>query len=328
MHGAAHTANAPPSRTREPRPRASCRSPAPTRRSGHGRSPMKASPNTTSTKPAMRSSRNWSLNIAPADERGTDAEEDEEGGEPEDERHAACDHAPRIPRLAELIGIDRRHGREVRGHERKHARREERDHPGEERDRDRRPAHPLMPQPSNRASSSSTRRSSSGSSCVGGRLGRRRSPTPRADEEADRDRPADERGEREQPGEEPEPAFRRLREHLGPELGDERVLDLLLRVAGGDPHADERLHPLGDGSVRLVERRLADRAHELGLEIGGVRRRGGRGTDGDERRAAAATASARIMSRAPPRSQPAASAGRRRRPPLRRTPRRLGPRGR
>ena len=43
----------------------------------------------------------------------------------------------------------------------------------------------------------------------------------------------------------------------GPELGDERVRDLLLAVPRGDALADERLHPLGDGSVRLVERRLA-----------------------------------------------------------------------
>ena len=65
MHGAAHTAKAPPRSTREPRPRASCSRPAPTSRSGQGRSPMNASPKTTSTKPATRSSRNWSPKTRP-----------------------------------------------------------------------------------------------------------------------------------------------------------------------------------------------------------------------------------------------------------------------
>src|SRR5687768_11025495 len=65
MQGAAQTAKAPPRRTREPRPRASRRRLAPTSRSGHGSRPMKARPNTTRTKPAMRSSRNWSPRIRP-----------------------------------------------------------------------------------------------------------------------------------------------------------------------------------------------------------------------------------------------------------------------
>ena len=106
-----------------------------------------------------------------------------------------------------------------------------------------------------------------------------------------------------------------------PELRDERVLDLLLRVAGGDADADERLHALGHGGVRLVERRLADGAHELGLEIGRVRGRGGRGADGDAP-STAASASARLTSRAPGRSPRAASGGRPRRRPRRRTSRR------
>ena len=59
MHGAAQTAKAPPSRTREPRDRAPWTIPAPTSRSGQGRRPMKARPNTTSTKPETCSRRNW-----------------------------------------------------------------------------------------------------------------------------------------------------------------------------------------------------------------------------------------------------------------------------
>ena len=55
MHGAAHTANAPPSSAFEPRRRAPCRRLGATARSGHGRSPMNASPSTTSTNPAILS---------------------------------------------------------------------------------------------------------------------------------------------------------------------------------------------------------------------------------------------------------------------------------
>ena len=216
---------------------------------------------------------------ATADERSTDAEENEEGREAEDERNAPPDHTPSVPGLAELVGVDRRDGREVGRHERQHARREKRDHPGEERDRDRRPAHAL----SRRIARAPRPRGAR----APGRAARptartRRSAAPRADEETDRDRAAEERAERQQPGEETEAAVRRLGEHLGAELRDKRVLDLLLGVAGRDPNADERLHALGDGSVRLVERRLAHGADELGLEIGGVRRRSGRGA-GDER---------------------------------------------
>ena len=125
-------------------------------------------------------------------------------------------------------------------------------------------------QPSNRASSSSTRRSRSGSSGRSGSGGPRRRLHRRTSED-DGDHPCDERAERKQPGEEPEAALRRRREHARAELGDQCVLDLLLGVPRGDPRADERLHPLGDRSIRLVERRLAHGADELGLEVGGVR---------------------------------------------------------
>ena len=65
IQGAAHTANAPPSKSLEPRLRAPCTRPAPTSRSGHGSSPMKASPNTTRTKPEIFSNRNWSRKSEP-----------------------------------------------------------------------------------------------------------------------------------------------------------------------------------------------------------------------------------------------------------------------
>ena len=53
MHGAAQTANAPPSSAAEPRRRARWSRPGATARSGHGSSPMNASPITTSAKPAI-----------------------------------------------------------------------------------------------------------------------------------------------------------------------------------------------------------------------------------------------------------------------------------
>ena len=52
-HGAAQTANAAPSRAREPLARARVSAPGASMRSGHGSRPMKASPSTTSTKPAI-----------------------------------------------------------------------------------------------------------------------------------------------------------------------------------------------------------------------------------------------------------------------------------
>ena len=141
MHGAAHTAKAPPRRTREPRPRASCRRPAPTSRSGHGSKPMNASPKTTRTNPATRSSRNWSPRILPPTRAAPTPSKHEERREAEDERNAPGDHASRGSGLPELVGVDRRHGREVRRDERQDARREERDHAREESDGNRRPAH-------------------------------------------------------------------------------------------------------------------------------------------------------------------------------------------
>ena len=104
---------------------------------------------------------------------------------------------------------------------------------------------------------------------------------PPADEQDDSDYPGGERGEWKKPGDEPEAALRRGGQDPGAELGHKCVLDLLLRVARGDPLADERLHPLGDGRIRLVERGLADGADELRLEVGGVRGPGRLGADSE-----------------------------------------------
>ena len=127
---------------------------------------------------------------------------------------------------------------------------------------------------SNRASSSSTRRSSCGS-----RPRRRPGAAPRRllhERMRSRDDHRSRRRARRAAGARREARSRRQEASRAPrpELGDERVLDLLLRVAGRDPHADERLHFLRDGCVRLIEGRLAHRADELRLEVGGVGRRG------------------------------------------------------
>src|SRR5262249_35211434 len=96
-----------------------------------------------------------------------------------------------------------------------------------------------------------------------------REPRPRP--HPDRGGPAHDRGERQQPGEQIESARSRCGEHLRPELGDEVIVDLLLRPAGLELCADERLHLLGERRARLVERLVAGRADEPGLD-GGLRR--------------------------------------------------------
>ena len=90
------------------------------------------------------------------------------------------------------------------------------------------------------------------------------------------------------------PRLRRLREHAWPELVDELGLDLRLGRARRDPLADDLLHPSRDRRVGLVERRLAGRADELRLEVGGTRgRRCRRGAARRARRAATSAASER-----------------------------------
>src|SRR5919106_360599 len=109
--------------------------------------------------------------------------------------------------------------------------------------------------------------------------------SPRSHEHPDGNSAAGEGYEREQPGQEPEPALGRRGHDARPELRDERVRDLALGVPRSDALADEELHPLGHRRVRLVERRLAHRTHELRLEVGGVRWIGGRRAGGDGERA-------------------------------------------
>src|SRR5206468_5051932 len=95
--------------------------------------------------------------------------------------------------------------------------------------------------------------------------------------------------DREPPGEQIEALTRRSSEDPRPEVGDERALDLRLRLAASDALTDLDANPLSRGRVRLVESRLADGAHHLALEAcqrgartiaGGRRRRG----DGERKR--------------------------------------------
>ena len=242
MHGAAQIANAPPSRTREPRLRAPWTSPAPTSRSGHGRRPMNASPKTTRTNPAIRSSRNWSWKNSAPMQLGADSERDEDEREAEHERDAREHHPPGRPPVAEAIGLDGGDGGEVAGHERQHAGREERHEPGDERDDGIGGPHALSPRSGRAPRPAAARARDRGrhpavrphrlASCSrSARAHRRRPHRPR-------------RGsERKQPGEKVEAPLRRLGEDGGTELIDELRLDLGRAVAGGDPRPDVRLHP-------------------------------------------------------------------------------------
>ena len=268
MHGAAQTANAPPSSNREPEPRACCSRPGATARSGHGSAPRNARPSTIRTKPAISYCERWLTALptaaaaAPSTTNTT--------VKPSDEGQARRHDLPRDAALAEPRDLDRRERREVARDERQHARRDHGDEAGEERDR-------AASQASKRASSASSRASSSGARRDDGlaparRGGRATSTTRRAASPA---APSEDPADRQHPGEQVEAVRRGRREHAAAVVRDHLVEDLLLAPALGDPPADLRLHLLRDGRRRLVERLVADRADELRLELGLARARGG-----------------------------------------------------
>src|SRR5439155_6031824 len=93
--------------------------------------------------------------------------------------------------------------------------------------------------------------------------GARPAPRREADEAAGKREP----GERQPPREEVEALPRRRGEDGLAELRDQLPLDLAAGVSGGDARADERLHPPSDRRARLVQRRVAGRAHHLALEL-------------------------------------------------------------
>src|SRR3990170_4021867 len=268
MHGAAHTAKAPPRRTREPRLRAPRTSPAPRSRSGHGRSPMNASPKMTRTKPATFSSRNWSAKRRPPTSAAPTPSSTKNAVKPSTNGKLARTTRRAVPgcpsRSASTADTaDRYPGTSGRTHG---ARNET--------------------MPATNATGIAVQLISvveAGELFVDEPLElrverrrltfrRRAAAAPRPDEQAEGYPAPQKRPEREEPREEAEAALGRGREHPCAELADERVLDLLLSVTRGNSHPDERLHPLRDRRVRLVQRRLADRAHELGFEVGRVRR--------------------------------------------------------
>ena len=85
---------------------------------------------------------------------------------------------------------------------------------------------------------------------------------------AERDRAREDARDRKPPGEDVEAAVRGRGEDLRPVLGDELLLDLALRVAAVDQAPDQRSLLVRECGVGLVERRLADEAHDLRLDLG------------------------------------------------------------
>src|SRR6266542_2624318 len=90
-------------------------------------------------------------------------------------------------------------------------------------------------------------------------------PAPHAERQSSR--PGDDPSQRQPPREQVEALVRRCREDPCAEVLDELGLDPVGRPALRDALADLRLDPLRRLRVRLVERRVAGRAHDLPLEI-------------------------------------------------------------
>ena len=203
MHGAAHTAKAPPSRNDEPRRRAPWTSPAPTSRSGHGSRPMNTSPKTIRTKPAICSSRNWFRGIerptaaAPAPSRTKTAMRPATNGRLARTTRRA---APGSPSRSASTRRDRR---QIARHERQHARSEERDEAGGERDGDGRAgAHGRSARARRRAGARARDRAAASARA------RPRAAAPAPGEQPDHDRAECEPDERQEPREQVEAALR------------------------------------------------------------------------------------------------------------------------
>ena len=167
-----------------------------------------------------------------------------------------------VPRSPSRPGLDARERREVAGHEREHARRDDRREAGHERDGEAR-AHQ-----SRRASRSSSSRSVSSSSPDGTGAGsgsrerlQRHTPKPRIAAPPRTPPSGSHHASRSNPlcgGAARMPA---------PKFATSSSSIWLGRPALRDPAADLRLDRAGGGRVRLVERRVAGRAHHLALEI-------------------------------------------------------------
>ena len=126
MHGAAQTANAPPSRAPEPPRRARCSRPGATARSGHGSSADEREPDHDEHEAGDLGL--GRLRDDARDRRRPGAEHDEHDREAGDERHARrARFAVPSPRSPSAVDLERRDRREVAGDERQHARRDHRD---------------------------------------------------------------------------------------------------------------------------------------------------------------------------------------------------------
>src|SRR4051794_14365977 len=264
MHGAAHTANAPPSSTPEPLCRARCSSPGATALSGIGIRPMKASPITTSAKPAICVWLDLGTTLAI--------------------EAAAAPSATKTsvkPMMNGMLAITTRLP----------APRSPSRSTSTEETAERYPGTSGSTQGVMTEISPARNATGSFSTIEAGELlveapldlgverragGRRREPAavaaprpvPRGAREDHRTHGDAE--EREQPGQQVEPvllgdAEDRLAHVVG--RADEAVDDLAARLAGRDAAADLGLHLLRDGRVRHVERRVAGRAHEHRLEL-------------------------------------------------------------
>ena len=203
-----------------------------------------------------------------ADRGGTGPERHEHDGEADEERDARDDDPTRNSALAEPVRLDRRHRREVAGHERQHARGDHGDEAGKKGDRN-----PLCHglgsrrvQPRELVVDAPVERRVERRCFVGG--SRLTLAAPTHCEHGEDPRSGDYEDGRQHPRQEVEPPLGRRGEHLLAEVVDELRLDLRLRVAGRDPGADERPHAVGHRGRRLIQGRMARGADDLALDLG------------------------------------------------------------
>ena len=213
-----------------------------------------------------------------ADAGGGHAQRDEH----DREREAEDDGREQDLREAALAGLHLGHRnpadrRQVAGHERQHAGRDEGHEPDRERGQDGGVGLGGRHCQSRRASSRSTRcwssLDSSGAAAAGAVV---RAPAPARHEHEQ----GAQRGEHDDRGHDVDSPVhtvtgRGQRKHVGAVLGHQVLLDLVLGLALGDLGADEVALAVGLGRLGHVERRAADRAHDLVLDV--AQRRAGRG---------------------------------------------------
>src|SRR3954452_1827819 len=277
-HGAAQTANAAPRSAREPLARARPRAPGASIRSGQGSKPANASPRTTSTNPAIFVRVSWSSHppsaAAPAPRTTKTTVKPSANGTLAATTRRAEPRSPRRSTSTDEIA-DRYPGTSGSTHGKAIETRPAANAAAirsaiEARELFVEPALLVRPERVPVLRPALRRRL---------RLARPR-PPPREDPQ-DR-RAAEDADQRQQPCDQVEAVARRRRQDSLPPLRDEPLFDLAAAVARRDPLLDLRLDALCCRRVRLRQRlALADRAHQLSLELGegrmllaGQRRRG------------------------------------------------------